>query len=58
VIRVYDSVGNVIEAQEHPAISGSRRLLFVEFLDSFAKSSPATMAFENKFIAMFPCNRS
>jgi hypothetical protein len=50
-------VGNVIEAQEHWAISGSRRLL-VEFLDSFAKSSPATMAFENKFIAMFPCNRS
>ena len=43
VIRVYDEAGNVIEAQEHRAISGSRRLLFVEFLDSFAKSSPATM---------------
>jgi hypothetical protein len=36
-------------------------IFFVGFLDSFTKASPATqqlMALENKFIAMFPFNRS
>jgi hypothetical protein len=39
----------------------SHALLFVEFLDGFTKTSPATrqlMASKNKFIAMFASDRS